>query len=80
MAAFDHGFKILARNAGRELARLAGLHCETWVPIESTLQTTTERLADRVFRTKVDRQRFLVYMEFVTSWNAAIPWNLLAHV
>jgi hypothetical protein len=78
MAAFDHGFKILARSAGRELARLAGLHCETWTPVESTLQTTTERLADRVFRTKVNRQRFLVYMEFVTSWNAAIPWTLLA--
>ena len=74
----DHGFKIIARSAGRSLARVAGLDCLTWEPVESTLQTTTERLADRVFRTGRGRNRYLVYMEFYTYWDRHAPWNLLA--
>lgn len=78
MPAADHGLKILARLAGRALPRLAGLYVTEWEPLESTLQTTVERLADRVFRAAQDRERFIVYQEFVTEWDPAAPWNLLA--
>jgi hypothetical protein len=77
MAEFDHGFKTIARLAGRELARVAGVECRRWEVVESTLQATTERLADRVFRAQRGRERFLVYMEFYTQWDAAAPWNML---
>ena len=74
----DHGFKLIARTTGSALTRIAGLHCATLEPIESTLQTTTERLADRVFRTGRGANRYLVYMEFYTYWDRHAPWNLLA--
>ena len=78
MAEFDHGVKLIVSSAGRELARMAGLACRGWQPLESTVQATTELLADRVFRARQGRQRFVVYFEFYTTWDAAAPWNLLA--
>ena len=73
----DHGFKIIARVSGRSLARVAGLECRTWKPSESTLQTTTERLADRVFIASQLKERFAVYFEFVTTWNSSVCWSVL---
>jgi hypothetical protein len=78
MAEFDHGVKMIAASAGRELARLAGVECTAWEPAESTVQMTTEHLADRVFQARRRRERFLVYFEFYTNWDANAPWNLLA--
>ncbi len=78
MAEFDHGIKEIARSAGKELARLAGVECQSWQPLEGTLQTTTERLADRAFLARSGRERFVVYMEFFTTWNRNAPWNLLS--
>jgi hypothetical protein len=77
MPAYDTGFKIVARAAGRQLAVLAGVSCDQWTPIVSEVQTA-ERLADRVFRARRGRRRFLVYMEAYTYWTAAAPWSVLA--
>jgi hypothetical protein len=77
MADIDRGIKEVARTSGQQLARLAGVKCQEWAPIESTLQATTERLADRVFRARRGRQRFVVYMEFYTDWNRNAPWEVL---
>jgi len=77
MAEFDHGFKIIARESGRALARVAGFDCRQWKPCESTLQATTERLADRVFLARQGKERFAVYLEFVTTWNRGVPWSIL---
>jgi hypothetical protein len=77
MAAFDHSMKAIARLAGRDLARLAGVQTRRWEPLESTVQTT-ELLADRAFRAAQGRERFVVYMEFYTEWDADAPWDLLA--
>jgi hypothetical protein len=58
---------------------VAGVESDTWQPVESTLQATTELLADRVFRAgRGRRQRFLVYFEFFTRWDPDAPWGLLA--
>jgi hypothetical protein len=73
----DHTFKIIARVSGRSLARVAGLECRTWKPSESTLQATTERLADRVFIASQAKERFVVYFEFVTTWNNSVCWSVL---
>jgi hypothetical protein len=62
MADFDIGFKIIAREAGQELSRLAGMLCQAWEPIVDALQAT-ERLADRAFRARIGQERFVVYME-----------------
>src|SRR5258708_37624818 len=78
MAEFDHGVKYISGKAGRNLARLAKLECRSWRPVESTLQTTTERLSDRAFVARGRRDRFVVYFEFFASWNSAALWNLLA--
>jgi hypothetical protein len=78
MPAADHGFKIIARDGAAGLARLAGLNVTELEPVESTVQTTAERLADRVFATGRGRNRFLVYMEFVTTWDQRILWPLLS--
>jgi hypothetical protein len=78
MPAIDHGFKLIARLAGRELARVAGIECQEWEPVESTIQATTERLADRAFRAKRGQELFIVYMEFVTEWSDDLLWNLNA--
>jgi hypothetical protein len=74
---FDAGFKIVARHAGRELARLAGFDCDAWEPLTGEVQAT-ERLADRVFKARYGGERCVVYMEAYTRWRAAAPWNLLA--
>jgi hypothetical protein len=74
----DHGIKELADTSGRQLARLAGLDCRHWRPVESTLPATTELLADRVFQARQGRERFAVYFEFYTRWDRNAPWDMLA--
>ena len=78
MAEFDHGIKIIATTIGRELARVANVKCRQWGPLESTLQATTELLADRVFLAQQGRKRFVVYFEFYTTWEPNAPWDMLA--
>lgn len=78
MPASDHGFKIIARNGAAGLARIAKLDVGPLEPVESTIQTTTERLADRVFRAGRGQARCLVYMEFVTTWDQRVLWPLLS--
>jgi hypothetical protein len=78
MAEFDHGIKLISSTTGQQLARLAGLECRRWEAVESTLQVTTERLADRVFRARQGRERFVVYFEFYTTWEESALWNVLA--
>src|SRR5947209_15694803 len=77
MADFDRGFKEVARRAGRQLARLAGIECDRWTPILSEVQLA-ERFADRAFRAQRGRERFVVYFEAFTRWHRHAPWNLLA--
>jgi len=77
MPAADAGFKIAARVSGRQLAEVAGVACDGWAPAVSEVQTT-ERLADRVFRARRGRCRFLVYMEAYTYWKASAPWSVLS--
>lgn len=77
MAAFDHGFKIVAHQAGQGLSRMGGITCQRWEPIGDTLQTT-ERLADRAFRAERNGRRFVVYMEAYTWWLESAVWSLLA--
>jgi hypothetical protein len=77
MPEYDAGFKIVARTVGRQLAELAGVVCQQWTPLVSEVQAT-ERLADRVFRARRGRERFVVYMEAYTRWNQAAPWSVLA--
>ena len=60
MAERDHGIKEIADVAGQQLARLAGLKCSRWRPLESTLPATLELLADRVFLARQGRERFVV--------------------
>ncbi len=67
MAEFDHGIKIIATTTGLQLAQIAGVQCQRLEPLESTLQATTELLADRVFRGQQGRERFVVYFEFYTE-------------
>jgi hypothetical protein len=74
----DHGIKELVDTSGRQLARLAGLNCQQWRPVESTLPATTELLADRVFQVREGRERFAVYFEFYTRWDRHAPWDMLA--
>lgn len=74
---YDAGFKIVARQAGRQSPRIAGLRCQEWEPISETLQAT-ERLADRAFRARQGRDRFVVHIEAYTRWQASAPWSLLA--
>jgi hypothetical protein len=77
MPDYDAGFKIVAREAGRQLGQVAGVECEDWEPISDTLQAT-ERLADRAFRARRGRDRFVVYMEAYTRWQSSAPWSMLA--
>jgi hypothetical protein len=77
MPEFDHGFKIIAHTSGRQLAELAGVPCTRWEPITSEVQTV-ERLADRAFLAAHGRERFVVYFEACTYWDAAAPWSVLA--
>jgi len=78
MAEFDHGMKKIAQTTGRQLARVAGVVCERWGPIESTLQVTTEFLSDRAFLAEQDGERFVVYFEFFTTWHSNGRWDMLA--
>ncbi len=78
MAAFDQGIKEIADTAGQQLARLAGLECSRWGPLESTLPATTELLADRAFLARRGSERFAVYFEFYTRWDRDVPWDMLA--
>jgi len=77
MPDFDRGFKIVARNAGQGLTRLAGVTVQRWEAIGDTLQTT-ERLADRAFRAESRGRRFVVYMEEYTRWAESAVWSVLA--
>ncbi len=77
MAEFDHGVKMIAATTGRQLAHVAGVTCTRWRPLESTLQATTERLADRVFRGQQGREKFVVYFEFFTHWHKNACWSML---
>ncbi len=77
MPAYDRGFKIAAHAAGRRLAGLADVVCTRWRPIVSEVQAV-ERLADRAFRAARGRERFAVYMEAYTYWEASAPWSVLA--
>lgn len=77
MPDYDAGFKIVAHLAGQRLAELAGIYSEVWEPIGGEVQAT-ERLADRAFRAASGKDRFVVYMEAYTRWQAAAPWSILA--
>ncbi len=77
MPDYDAGFKIVARHAGQALARLAGVLCDHWEPLTGEVQAT-ERLADRVFRARRGRDKFVVYMEAYTRWQKSAPWSVLA--
>jgi hypothetical protein len=77
MAEYDHGFKIVAHQAGPGLTRMAQIAFDAWEPISDTLQTT-ERLADRAFRARHGQRRFIVYMEAYTRWVESAPWSILA--
>ena len=77
MPAYDAGFKIVARVSGRALSAWGGVRCQQWEPLGGEVQAT-ERLADRAFRARDGRERFVVYMEAYTRWNAAAPWSVLA--
>ena len=48
-----------------------------WRPAESTVQSV-EKLADRAFVAGRGRERFVVYFEFYSTWDAAAPWEMLA--
>ena len=78
MAEFDHGVKKIAETTGRQLALVSGVASDEWRPLESTLQITTELLADRVFLARQGRERFVVYFEFYTRWDRDAPWHMLA--
>src|SRR5260370_38535137 len=77
MPDYDAGFKIVARQAGRELSAVAGIQSDALEPIGDTVHAT-ERLADRAFRGRLGRERFLVYMEAYTRWQPSAPWSILA--
>ena len=78
MAEFDHGTKRIAEASGQKLARIAGVDCTTWEPLESTLPVTVELLADRAFLASNAAERFVVYFEFFTTWDTGAFWDILA--
>ena len=77
MPDYDAGFKIVAREAGSNLARIGHVRCDDWSPIIGELQAV-ERLADRAFRAKRGRSEFVVYREAYTRWQKSAPWSVLA--
>jgi hypothetical protein len=76
MPIYDTGFKIVTRAAGRRLLQLRNISCDRWTPIVSEVQTA-ERFADRAFRARSGRERFLVYFEGYTNWTKTVPWSVL---
>ncbi len=78
MPAYDSGFKIAARVSGAGLSRMAGVTCQRCDAIGDTLQTTTERLADRAFRAQDGKEKFVIYLEAYTEWVESAPWSVLA--
>jgi hypothetical protein len=76
MPVFDSGFKIVTRNAGRQLTEMGGVAVDDLTPVLSEVQTT-ERFADRAFLARRGRHRFVVYLEAYTYWKREAPWNLL---
>ena len=78
MAEFDHGTKRIAEASGQKLARIAGVDCATWEPLESTLPVTVELLADRAFLASDATGGFVVYFEFFTTWDGETTWDILA--
>jgi hypothetical protein len=76
MQDIDRGFKEVARRAGRELARVAGIECDQWTPLVSEVQTV-ERFADRAFLARRGRERFVVYFEAYARWDRHAPWNVM---
>ena len=78
MAEFDHGTKRIAEATGRQFARIAGIECATWEPLEGTLPITVELLADRAFRASDATGGFVVYFEFFTTWDGEATWDILA--
>lgn len=77
MPDYDAGFKIVAREAGRDLAAIGGVICDDWAPIAGEVHAA-ERLADRAFRARHGSEGFIVYMEAYTRWEAKAPWSVLA--
>jgi len=77
MPDFDASFKFVTRVSGREVAQLGGIVSRVWQPLGGEVQAT-ERLADRAFRAREGRERFVVYMEAYTRWDASVPWSVLA--
>jgi hypothetical protein len=77
MARFDHAMKQIAETTGRPLARIAGVECSGWAPLESTLPATVEKIADRAFRATQGDSSFIVYFEFYTTWDGAATWDIL---
>jgi hypothetical protein len=76
MPAYDSGYKIVTRDAGRQLTEVAGFPVDAWSPVVSEVQTT-ERFADRAFRARRGSEQFVVYFEAYTYWRREAPWNLL---
>jgi len=77
MPDYDAGFKIVARESGRELAELGDVVCDAWEPVTGEVHAA-ERLADRAFRARKGTEEFIVYMEAYTRWEAKAPWSVLA--
>ena len=77
MPDYDAGFKIVAREAGRDLAALGGVTCDDWRPITGEVHAA-ERLADRAFRARRGNEEFVVYMEAYTRWESKALWSVLA--
>ena len=61
--------KQIAETTGRPLARIAGVECSGWAPLESSLPATVEKLADRAFRASRGEASVVVYFEFYTTWD-----------
>jgi hypothetical protein len=77
MPDYDRGFKIIARQASPGLGQMPNVPTDELQPIGDTVQVT-ERLADRAFRGRRGRERFVVYFEAYTRWQSSAPWSLLA--
>ena len=61
MPDFDRSFKTVARTAGQQLARLAGLKCREWEPIVSELQMAGLSIPDLAERLQAQEERYAHY-------------------